>query len=146
MPSEHLAQSTNYGGGARGGSIRKTTCAECRHTIQVVTIDGRQYATDTELLTVITDRGKRTKVHARRLHDESCARLARSTEKDRLRKEQDAWAAKQPAKQAKQRELAAETIARTADDLRREYLTAQAALRRLASRAGAQPKKRTRGM
>ena len=93
VPSTHLSASTSNGG-RRTGATKKDTCKNCQHTVYVTDLaDGRQVITDSELITVLPDRGgqSREPITARRVHGESCERLKSIAEKEALRKERVAW-------------------------------------------------------
>lgn len=128
-------------GGRRTGATTKSVCPNCQHTICVLQLGDEQVITDSELVTVVADRGgsKRERVTARRLHAESCARLARQAEKERLRAERDRY-------DARRAPVTLANIDKVSEDLRREYTATQASLRQLRQRAaGVAPKRGTRG-
>lgn len=94
MPSESMA-------GARSGARSRATCPDCQHTVCVQHLDGANVITDPERITVvITGNGGYAikQIIGRRLHVESCARLAGVTEKEKLRKELRQWEAKREHK------------------------------------------------
>jgi hypothetical protein len=96
VPSESFA-------GVWSGALRRTTCSDCSHTVCVQEIDGQRVVTDTERVTiVVTGRGGEAlrRLTGRRLHSESCARLARQTERDKIRKERRKWDEQQARKAA----------------------------------------------